>query len=256
MLSLPNVNPAHAYSAQCIIDEKIVGGRACFQAAVLHTSTSGERRIRVLNLGVQVSDDIREVFGAADQGVLVNLLAKMAVEKALNSKLEDARDALVNKCIDVMGALAQAFGTKSAPSAASQLFTTDSLKSFPLLILALLKSVPFRGGNVTPPDYRSFWLTLLRTLPVTDSLHSIHPYLCALHQMTEAVGVYNAEGTFDLPPALMLSAEYISPDGIYLLWNGQDVYIWVGLQAHPELVQALLAKPLASIQSGKVRYAS
>jgi protein transport protein SEC24 len=103
LLSLPNVNPDNAYAIQIAIDENLTSPLACFQTALLYTTSYGERRIRVLTTALPVSSDIAAIFRAVNAPTMVNLLSKMAVERALTAKIEDARDALVNKVIEVIG---------------------------------------------------------------------------------------------------------------------------------------------------------
>ena len=247
LIALPNVNPDHSYTVQCALDEKVVGNVACFQAALLHTTCYGERRIRVLNLVVGVTDDPRDLFANADQGAVACLLTKMAIEKVFSNRIEDARDALVNKCIEVLGAFGAAFNTKSLP----QVHVTENLRCLPLLILAILKSPAFRGGNVTPPDVRANLLLLCKTLSVEEVIYLFHPYLAALHTLTDAHGVPDDQGNVTLPPAMMLTSELIEGHGIYLLDNAQDFFFWIGSNAHPDLVRSIFGKHPSQLESGK-----
>ena len=73
-----------------------------FQAALLYTSSKGERRIRVHTLCVPTTASLQEVVQAADQQCIVGLLAKMAVDRTLNSNLADAREAFINVCVDTI----------------------------------------------------------------------------------------------------------------------------------------------------------
>ena len=50
---------------------------ACLQAAVLYTSVSGQRRLRVLNLAFNVCNQLSDVFRNCELDVLVNYLAKV-----------------------------------------------------------------------------------------------------------------------------------------------------------------------------------
>lgn len=65
---------------------------------------------------------------------------KIAVERSLSSKLEDARDALTNKMIDILGVYKSTL-TSSQSGASPQLQICDNLKLLPLLSLGLLKHV-------------------------------------------------------------------------------------------------------------------
>ncbi|KAF6155789.1 hypothetical protein GIB67_000374 [Kingdonia uniflora] len=60
-------------------------------ASIRHTSSSGERRIRVHTAAVPVVTDLGEMYRQADTGAIVSLLSRLAIEKTLSSKLEDVR---------------------------------------------------------------------------------------------------------------------------------------------------------------------
>jgi protein transport protein SEC24 len=183
LLALPNVNPQHSYSAQVVIDENINSQFLCFQTAVLHTNCHGERRIRVINASYPVSDDPREVMLHADVGAMADLLFKMAVEKSLANKLEDARDALLNKMNDILFAIKTVFQTGQNP----QLLLTENLRLLPLLILSILKSPAIRGGKSTSLDFRAYFMALAKTVSVKKSVIMLHPYIFAVHKMTTEV---------------------------------------------------------------------
>ena len=76
LLAVPNVNPDNCYCAEMVVTENINSSTACFQTALLHTSSSGERRIRVLTLAVPLTSHINEVFSSVDQSAMTALLAK------------------------------------------------------------------------------------------------------------------------------------------------------------------------------------
>jgi hypothetical protein len=60
----------------------------------------------------------------------------LAIERALSSKLEDAREAVFNKCVDIC----QMYKTLFLSSGASpQLMLGEHLKLLPILLLALMK---------------------------------------------------------------------------------------------------------------------
>ncbi|PJF16880.1 hypothetical protein PSACC_03315 [Paramicrosporidium saccamoebae] len=185
LLALPNVNPQHSYSAQVVIDENINSQFLCFQTAVLHTNCQGERRIRVINASYPVSDDPREIMLHADVGAITDLLFKMAVEKSLANKLEDARDALLNKMNDILLAIKTVFQTGQNP----QLLLTENLRLLPLLILSILKSPAIRGGKSTGLDFRAYFMALAKTVPVKKSIIMLHPYIFAVHKMTTEVSL-------------------------------------------------------------------
>jgi len=104
LLSVPNVNPDNAYTIQIALDENLTSQTACFQTALLYTTSYGEHRIRVLTTTLPITNDISTLFRGVNSPAMATLLAKMAVERVFTAKLEDARDALVNKMVEILGA--------------------------------------------------------------------------------------------------------------------------------------------------------
>lgn len=102
LLALPNVNPDNAYAVQVAIDEPLTSNIACFQTALLYTTSYGERRIRVLTLAIPVTSEIGSIFRGVNTPALSSLLSKMAAERAVTAKLDDARDAISNKVIEIL----------------------------------------------------------------------------------------------------------------------------------------------------------
>lgn len=145
LLSLPNVNPGSSFAVEMSIVETLSSQTACFQTALLHTSSNGnvfvnlgERRIRVMTLALPVTTSMSEIYMRADQIAIAGLLAKKAVERALTSKIEDAREALFYKLTEMLALYKSTFN-QSTHSA--QLLISDNLKLLPILILGLIKNV-------------------------------------------------------------------------------------------------------------------
>lgn len=105
-----------------------------------HLSFLGERRIRVVTSAYPTTSNISELYASADQIAIATLLANKAVERSISSKLEDARDALTNKMIDILTTYKNTM-TSSAGGASAQLSLSENMKFLPLLTLGLLKHV-------------------------------------------------------------------------------------------------------------------
>lgn len=113
----------------------------CFQAALLYTNSEGERRIRVHTLCLPITSSLPEVMHSADTEAIVSLLSKMAVDRSLNSSVNDAREAFINVTVDVFNAFKLAQNMPTGQT--GQLIAPRSLALLPLYILALLKHVSF-----------------------------------------------------------------------------------------------------------------
>lgn len=228
LMALPNVNTRHSYSAQIALDENITSKLLCFQTAVLHTSCHGERRIRVINAAYPVSDDTREITLHADQGAITDLIFKMAIEKALSNKLEDARDAVFNKMNDILLAIRAAFQTGQNP----QLLLTENLRLLPLLFLAILKSMAIRGGNFTSPDLRSVMMALAKTMSVEETVNYLYPFMFGVHLMSAEVLILviacssSSSVVFPVPKGVTLCCRLRCPWEA-INWNAMDCTCWM-----------------------------
>ena len=221
-----------------------------FQTAVLHTSSAGERRIRVVTQALPTTSSMSELYGAADQIAITTLLANKAVERSMSSKLEDARDAVTNKLVDILSTY-KATMTSTGAGASPQLAVSDNLKHLPLLLLGLLKHVGLRQGTQIPSDLRAYAQALLTTLPAQLLIPYLHPTLYSLHNMPRECGVVGDEGVV-MPPALPLSSERFERHGLFLIEDGQNIFLWVGRDAVPQLIKDVFDLPSsAELRGGK-----
>lgn len=138
LMALPNCNPDSGYGMQLSIDEDLKDfSHVCFQAAVLYTNTTGERRIKVHTIAFPVVGTIHEVINNADQEAVIGLLVKMAADRSIQSNIHDAREALINSAIDLL----QTYKNLNPVECVKGLVTSKSTVLIPLFISALLKHV-------------------------------------------------------------------------------------------------------------------
>ena len=71
---------------------------------------------------------------------MVGLIAKMAVDRCITSQMVDARDGVINACVDVLSA----FKSGLSSPAHGALEAPPCLQLLPLLCLGLLKSVSYK----------------------------------------------------------------------------------------------------------------
>ncbi|XP_014251110.1 protein transport protein Sec24A [Cimex lectularius] len=247
LLSLPNINPDAGFGMQVSIDENLTDVQnVCFQAALLYTSSKGERRIRVHTLCLPVASNLSDVLHSADQQCIIGLLAKMAVDRCHQSSLSDAREAFVNVVADMLSA----FKLTQSSNPSMSLLAPPSLSLLPLYILALLKYNAFRVGQSTRLDDRVYAMCQMKSLPLSQLIQAIHPDLYPVHNLSEYPKVTIGDETVVQPPLLHLSAERIESQGIYLMDDGSRIMIYVGHNISQSLAISLFSAPsFSSINS-------
>uniref|UniRef100_A0A673JG29 Protein transport protein Sec24B-like n=1 Tax=Sinocyclocheilus rhinocerous TaxID=307959 RepID=A0A673JG29_9TELE len=240
LLSLANVNPDSGFAVQMSIEESLADtSLACFQAALLYTSSKGKRRIRVHTLCLPVVSQLSEVFAGADIQAISCLLANMAIDRSISSSLSDARDALVNAVVDCLTAY-RANGSNIQPSG---LIAPAALRLFPLYVLALLKQKALRTGTSTRLDERVFSMCELKSQPLQQIMHMVHPDLYRIDNMTEQAALHLNDSVIPQPPLLQLTAEKLTREGAFLMDCGSVMYLWVGKCCNETFIRDVLGFP-------------
>ncbi|RPA85232.1 protein transporter SEC24 [Ascobolus immersus RN42] len=231
------------YVVEVAIDEAIARPVVYMQTAVLHTTCNGERRIRVMTMALPTTQNLADVYASADQVAITTYFSHKAVEKALSSGLEAARDSLHSKIVELLVTYKKEL-TASHVGAATPLQFPANLHGLVVLFLGLMKHIGLRKSVQIPSDLRSAALALLSTLPAQMLMQYIHPKFYSLHDMDDACGLPHPEtGEIVMPPPLPLSSEYIQPHGLYLIDDSQTQFIYVGGHAVPQLIEDVFGLP-------------
>ncbi|XP_077448833.1 protein transport protein Sec24A isoform X2 [Stigmatopora argus] len=240
LLSLPNVNPDAGFAVQMSIEENLDNMQVVsFQAALLYTSSKGERRIRVHTLCLPVVHSLSDIFAGADVQAMTGLLACMAVDRSVTASLSDARDAMTNAAIDSLMSYRQSVLTIQQPG----LLAPACLRLFPLYVLALLKQKAFRTGTSTRLDDRVASMLQLKYQPLAYAMIMIHPVLYRVDDLTDEGALNVNERTVPQPRVLQLSVDKLSKDGAFLMDAGTVMYLWIGCNCNPNFLTQVLGVP-------------
>ncbi|KAM6071844.1 protein transport protein Sec24B isoform 2-T2 [Theristicus caerulescens] len=240
LLSLANVNPDAGFAVQMSIEESLTDtSLVCFQTALLYTSSKGERRIRVHTLCLPVVSSLADVYAGADVQAVVCLLANMAVDRSVSSSLSDARDALVNAVVDSLAA----YMSTASNLQQSMLIAPNSLKLFPLYILALLKQKAFRTGTSTRLDDRVYAMCQMKSQPLVHLMKMIHPNLYRIDKLIDESTIHVNDRVVPQPSLQKLSAEKLTREGAFLMDCGSIFYIWIGKNCDNNFIKDVLGYP-------------
>lgn len=214
LLVLPNANPDASYALQIAIEEDLKPETrfVYFQASILYTTPEGERRIRVHTARYPTVTTLPEVIYGANQTAIVALLAKMAVDKSMETRIGDAREALVGAGVDLLEAYLLADEDRAR---AYPMGLPENLRSIPLYILALLKHRALRLDHTTKLDDRYAAMELFKTLPTDELITYMYPDMFPIN---------NIENDEEWKTPIQLSAGHIQRTGAYLL-DAYDVMI-------------------------------
>jgi hypothetical protein len=137
---LPTVDCDKAISVDLRYEDKLTdGSEAYLQCALLYTTVSGQRRIRVHTLAVPVSSVLGNVFRACDLETQTCSMIRKACGKLLtgNCSLQGAKDASLRTTVDTLYAYRKFCASNNSTG---QLILPEGLKVLPLYCLAMHKS--------------------------------------------------------------------------------------------------------------------
>jgi protein transport protein SEC24 len=280
LMALPNVNSDSVFGFDLSHDgENLASNYVTVQSALLYTNGHGQRRIRVMTQAFPTTTLTSELVNSVDVFATCNLIAKQAIDVTLKTTLDNARMRMQQICVDLIraakGGDRRTISGYAVPQAPQSNEDEDdsiptTLELFPLYTLALMKNVAFRGGTDVHPDERSQAFFNINQMWLSESKAFIYPPLFSLHDMEPNAGYPTEDNADDtpeescagrnrvlLPSALPLTIDSLSSDGIYLVDNGIEFFLWVGREANSNLVNSLFGvpslenvEPVLSLESG------
>ncbi|KAM9011504.1 protein transport protein Sec24C isoform 2-T2 [Guaruba guarouba] len=201
---------------------------ALLQCALLYTSCAGQRRLRIHNLSLNCCTQLADLYRNCETDTLINYLAKYAYRGVLSSPVKAVRDALINQCAQILACYRK---NCASPSSAGQLILPECMKLLPVYLNCVLKSDVLQPGLEVTTDDRAYIRQLVTSMDVAETNVFFYPRLLPLTK---------ADVDSDsLPAAIRNSEERLSKGDIYLLENGLNIFVWVGVNVQQSLIQNL-----------------
>ncbi|XP_007259393.3 protein transport protein Sec24C isoform X4 [Astyanax mexicanus] len=208
---------------------------ALMQCAVLYTSCTGQRRLRIHNMAVNCCAQLADLYRNCETDTIINYFAKYAYRSILNNPTKNVRDSLVNQCAQILACYRK---NCASPSSAGQLILPECMKLLPVYLNCVLKSDVLHPGADVSLDDRAYLRQLVSAMDVTESHVFFYPRLLPVHKLDVESDA--------LPVAIRDSEERLSKGGVYLLETGLNLFLWVGANAQQELLQNIFGTPAFS----------
>eukprot|EP00834_Sanchytrium_tribonematis_P003949 NODE_173_length_14219_cov_0.603824.p1 type:complete len:832 gc:universal NODE_173_length_14219_cov_0.603824:2700-205(-) len=212
LLALANVHPQNTYLVEFQIEEP-VEKECVFQCALLHTSDQGDRRIRVLTCRVPVTT-IPQALSSIDPSIIIAWLSRKAIDRSRETNVEDAKDAVLHKCIELMQLAKQNNllpGQQLPPN-----FT--QLLSF---ALGLCKTPMLRGEKCIIPNIEAICSMNLDSLRL-----ALRPCVLNVNNILgkDLSGIFSA--------VMQPTTASLTHDGIFLVLTPFEWFIWISRDAN------------------------
>ncbi|KAL3517621.1 hypothetical protein ACH5RR_020210 [Cinchona calisaya] len=244
LMALPAVDCDKAYAMQLCLEETLLTtDTVYFQVALLYTSSSAERRIRVHTVAAPVVIDLGQMYRLADTGAVVSLLSRLAIEKSLCYKLEEARASVQLRIVKALREYRNLYAVQHRLG--GRMIYPESLKLLPLYGLALCRSTPLRGGYADAQlDERCAAGYTMMALPAKKLLKLLYPNLIRLDEyLLKSSFADESENIWERLP---LAAESLDSRGLYIYDDGFRFVIWFGRMLSPDIARSLLGEDFAT----------
>lgn len=239
LLSIPSMDEHQSLIYEFELEEELAQSQILYiQTSLLHTTSNGARRLRILNYGIPLVERMSDVFSKADSQVVSLTLYRRSLAKisatqdpvsARNEMLQQAHGIVAEMCKECV---VQKPGTY-----------IDAFASFPLTLLGMVKHVVLSANGIGASkemDLRNSLRVMLNAASLDQSMAMFTPYLFTLHSMVdENAGVYDEEGCFTFPQMLSLTSANLTSEGLYLMDDGMNLYMLIGSELDPRQLQEM-----------------
>ena len=174
LLALPNVDEDKSFAVEIAHEEAELNyANACVQAALLYTTTCGERRIRVLTIQVPITSAISTLYERADVDGCAALMGRIAAEAAVASRPLDGAEKLQNGVTEML----RAYRSLCPPTArnTASLLLPDTLRLLPLYVLAQARSLAEESSWMHAAEKARIFHFLTRVHSVADEIDALLP---------------------------------------------------------------------------------
>lgn len=259
------------------------------QAALLYTTTAGQRRVRVHNLRLIASDSVQSVFRHADVDAIISYLVRTSVQTTITLDVRTVMKDLIDAAIEMLYSYRRHCASNSSPG---QLILPESLKLLPLYLAVILKLPAFTVNKppskgmmtlnevTTRVDTRIVELSALSCMPASRLVPYMYPRLYRIDLLSQSHAVvlplnneimYGPDGqpletpppppkiaTSILPeefPRVLLpqviypSVEQIAPHASYLLEHRNGLFLIIGSDSDEDTFHELFGNGIPNPQA-------
>ena len=209
------------------------------QSALLYSYGDGTRRIRVHNLCLPISSNIRYIYNEVNSELLASYYLKDTIDKIYKTKnISNAiisTDTQFKHFIDRVMSIQHKMNKELLPN----------LDYLPLYMIGMFKHRIFCKEEIDKNydiDISNFLRISLQKLSSQEILSFIVPSIYALHELENDshIGTYNSEtNEFNLPNIISSSKNSMEENGLYLIDNGYLLIIYVKKGASPYIIKNL-----------------
>ena len=210
------------------------------QSALLYSYGDGTRRIRVHNLCLPITTNIKYIYNEVNSEILATHYLKDTIDKLYKTKnISNAiisTDTQFKHFIDKVMSIQYKMNKELLPN----------LEYLPLYMIGMFKHRIFCKEEIEKNydiDISNFLRISLQKLSSQEILSFIVPSIYSLHELEndKNIGTYNSEtGEFNMPNMVSSNKSSMEDNGLYLIDNGYLLIIYVKHGVSAYIIKNLL----------------
>ncbi|XP_053672360.1 protein transport protein Sec24C [Anopheles nili] len=228
-MEIASIDCEKAVSVEVKHDDKLTDDLVLIQVALLYTSCSGQRRLRVHNLALKTCSSLMDLFRCCDLDTTLLYFAKQGLTKLMDNNPKAVKDAIVHRAVQLLACYRKHC---ASPTSSGQLILPEGMKLLPLYVNCLLKNDAFSGGSDISIDDRSYVIYYVMSMDLPTSVQYFYPRLIPLHDV-------NVDAGDTVPASIRCTGDKMHEDGAYILENGVHMFMWLGLSLSSEFTQSV-----------------
>lgn len=253
LLAMPGVDSDKAYSVQFTFDESsLQEGPFAIQVALLYTTTSGERRLRVHTVAVPSTNSLAELYMRTDVPAVANIFTRMAAEGSKDRNLEELKKNQMEKVVAGLAKYRDAC-QQHMPGAAKavQLLMPNAMALLPLYMHGLGRS-PLLNMTASSAflyrfDDKAALMHAVDTMNVAQTSAMLYPAVIPVYSAANVKSelVKHPHGA---PPSLTS----LPQDGAAVIDDGRSIILWIGAAAIQRFTCDLLGNEVQNAVDSRI----
>lgn len=244
---LPNLKNDDTIVANLKVQENLTDSHVYFQFVCLHTTPINQRIIRLINLKLSVANEINSFIKSIDNDSYVFSRLQSQLQLAAQYGKRDSCDKIMKKAVSMF-----AFYRYDAGGSydTREFALPERLRNFPLFFSSMLKEPCFNPKLKVSSSESFSNLTQLRSLPFASLLYKLYPKILDMGELHNELAEnpetefgYQVDGKTVLANSIPANVKMVKIDGIYLIDDGEYIFIYVKKEAPTELLMDLLGVP-------------
>uniref|UniRef100_A0A0N4ZSD2 Protein transport protein Sec24C n=1 Tax=Parastrongyloides trichosuri TaxID=131310 RepID=A0A0N4ZSD2_PARTI len=216
------LDPYKEVLAEIKYDDKLPENEPCYiQAAILYTSVSGQRRVRIHNLSLTTTTDFQNLYKFIEPDTFISYLYKYGERIVKERSIKDMKEQLIDMCAHILATYREKC---SENSPMGQLILPEVLRLLPLYLGCIIKNDGLTGNSDLTVDDRAWLMQIIPGLRTEEVITLLYPKIYKVTDITYE----DIEEDLIIPSEVRASFNLLKSTDAYIISNGFKIFLWIG----------------------------